>query len=111
MRETQEWIKFGYPKSEKVAVVVEEIAERFRPKKIYLFTQKFSPAGETLSFKLCVVGDFKDKEAAEKEMYLEIDSEIPFDLVLYTQKEWNQLLEVKTSFARKIFLTGTVVYG
>lgn len=106
-----EWIQSGYPKAAEVASVVDEIVRLLRPDRVYLYNQKFSVTGDTTSFKVCVIADLADKDAAEREIYLGIDSDVPFDVILYTPKEWSQLCRNPDSFARKIYLTGTVVHG
>lgn len=107
----EDYMAYGYPKAPEVAAVVGEIAEMVNPLRIYLYNQRFSAAGATTGFKLCVVGEFPDKQATERDIYLHIDSEVPFDVILYTSQEWKALCDRTDSFARKIFLTGTVVYG
>lgn len=107
----EEYMAYGYPKAAEVARVVSEIVEMVHPVRIYLYNQRFSAAGATTGFKLCIVGDFPDKADAERNLYLHIDCEVPFDIILYTPQEWQTLCDRTDSFARKIFLTGTVVYG
>lgn len=107
----EDYTAYGYPKTPEVAAVVEEIARRFQPERIYLYNHKRNPKGDTLSFKLCVISNFGDKAAAERNIYLDIDCEVPFDVILYTPGEWESLCGKKDSFARKIDLTGMVVYG
>lgn len=106
----EEYMKYGYPHTAEVAAVVDEIVGMLRPACIYLYNQRFSATGATTSFKLCIIADFADKGDAEKDIYLRIDSEVSFDVLLYTPGEWRRLCEHPDSFARKIFLTGTVVY-
>lgn len=43
-------------------------------------------------------------------MYIEIDSEIPFDLILYIFEEWNYYKDDKSSFAYSIKNTGVKIY-
>lgn len=107
----EEWIESGYPKAPEVALVVDGIVRLLNPRQIYLYNQRFSVAGATTAFKLCVVADMADKASAERDIYLDIDSEVPFDVILYTPAEWKRLCDSPDSFARKIFLTGTTVYG
>lgn len=106
-----EQIQQGPLEPEAVRHVVEEIAGRYRPQRIYLYNQRYSAAGATTAFKLCVVAEFPDIAAAEREIYLEIDCEVPFDVLLYTPAEWEELCAKPSSFARKIQATGKVVYG
>lgn len=94
-----------------VEAVVAEIAELLHPKVIYLYNQRISLRGEFVSFKLCVVARFDDKHQAELAVYRHVDSEIPFDVLLYTPEEWEELSRDTAAFASHIIETGTVVYG
>lgn len=107
----EDWIRSGYPKSEEVAQVVDGIVRLLNPQQIYLYNQRISFQGETTGFKLCIIAPFINKIIAERDIYLHVDSEIPFDVILYTPAEWKQLCDSPDSFASKICLTGMVVYG
>jgi hypothetical protein len=90
--------------------VAEEIVELLAPRKIYLYNQRISDKLATSSFKLCIIAEVEEKSAAEHRIYLEIDCDIPFDILLYTPAEWETLTAIPTSFASKICATGTVIY-
>ena len=66
--------------------------------------------GRLTAVKLCVVIPEGDSEAAERRLYLEVESELPFDALVYTGGEWKELLESPGSFARRIQETGSVLY-
>lgn len=97
--------------SENVKTVCDRIIRDFSPHNLFLFSLKRSPSGEAKSFKVCVVLDTKDKAAAEKRIYLDIDSEIPFDVLVYTPDEWSALLREEHSFVRRITEEGACLYG
>ena len=81
------------------------------PEKIYLFNLKKDMSGKaTTSFKLCVIIEADDLPAIEKELYLGIESGMPFDLVLYTPREWAEYSAEEQSFARRILTEGTMIY-
>lgn len=94
-----------------VKAVCERIIGQFHPQKVILFNIKHSPSGSEKSFKLCVVIDTEDKIGVEKRIYLDIDSEIPFDVLIYTPQEWDTLMLQKHSFATRISQEGTLIYG
>lgn len=89
--------------------VAAEIERGENPEHIILFNQKKGVGGRLLSFKLCVVVNTDDKTAVEKRIYLGIDSDIPFDVVIYTPEEWNELVKTPHSFASIISETGVTV--
>lgn len=93
-----------------IKTVVDQIVYNFSPQKIILFSSKQDLVGETISFKLCVILDSEDKFSVERDIYINTDSEIPFDIVVYTQKEYANLINNETSFANKINNMGIVVY-
>ena len=94
-----------------IQAVCDDIVRQFSPKKIILFNVKNSPGGETRSFKLCVVLETDDIELTEKRIYLDIDSEVPFDVLVYTPREWEKLMLEKNSFANRITREGRYIYG
>ncbi len=94
---------------ESIRRVASEIEAGVNPEHIILFNQKKGIAGKLISFKLCVVVDTDDKSKVEKRIYLGIDSEVPFDVVIYTPAEWNELVNTPHSFASIINETGVVV--
>lgn len=93
-----------------IAEVLDEIVRIVQPATVYLYNCKRSVSGQTTSFKLCIVADC-EKAQAERDIYREVDCEVPFDVILYTQEEWRRLAGHPDSFARRILTTGTVVYG
>lgn len=94
-----------------IETVCGRIISAFRPRRAILFSVKHSPSGSAKSFKLCLVIDTPDKAAAEKEIYLQIESDIPYDIILYTPSEWETLLGEKGSFAGIIEREGRLLYG
>lgn len=86
------------------------IISHFHPDKIILFSQKKDLSGNVTSFKLCIVSPTDNKEEIERSVYLDADCEIPFDLLVYTRSEWEQLIGELGSFAWKLNRTGLVIY-
>lgn len=82
----------------------------FHPDKIILFSQKKDLSGNVTSFKLCIVSPTDNKGEIERSVYLQADCEIPFDLLIYTREEWEQLADEVGSFAWKLDRTGLVIY-
>ena len=76
------------------------------PEEIFLFSHKTGPDGMLSSFKLCVVVPECDSEALENRLYLELESDVPFDLLVYSKLEWERLLRKSDSFASQIKRTG-----
>lgn len=91
--------------------VVKRLLPLLEPEAIYMYNRKVSAQGVTDSFKLCVIADVLDKQAAELAVYRQIDCEVPFDLLLYTPEEWREFIAQEDSFAHRIYMTGTILYG
>jgi hypothetical protein len=90
--------------------ICDEIAKLLSPYKIILFSVKDGTLGKPSSFKLCVIADVANTREAESLVYLNIDSEISFDILVYKIEEWNTLLEDPHSFASRIAEKGIAIY-
>ena len=92
---------------------VDEIRRICDPLSIILVSNKVNTDGELVSFKLVVIVPDGDESVADLEcrLYMQIDSEIPYDLVLYKQSEWDAFKDDVGSFAWKINNTGAYIYG
>lgn len=99
--------------NEKIKYVADSIIDVCSPSKMFLISNKISTTGELTSFKLCII--ISDSVASVSEMecklYMDVDSDIPFDLVIYKNSEWEELKDDIGSFAWKINNTGTLIYG
>ncbi|MGN0614560.1 MAG: hypothetical protein ACI4JB_11775 [Porcipelethomonas sp.] len=82
-------------------------------KKIYLISVKVDTMGELTSFKFGLIVDNSIKSTSELagRLYFNIDSELPYDLVIYSEKEFDELKGEIGTFAWKINNSGTVLYG
>ncbi|MGN1480895.1 hypothetical protein [Porcipelethomonas sp.] len=81
--------------------------------RIYLISNKINTDGELTSFKLALIVDDQVKNSSELEcrLYLNIDCELPFDIVIYREEEFDSLKNEIGTFAWKINNSGTVLYG
>lgn len=91
--------------------VTAEIIDLMKPEMIYLYNSKKNSGGQLTSFKLAIILETENKLEDERKAYRYIDSDVPFDLLLYTCEEWTELLEQPLSFASRIMSTGTKLYG
>lgn len=82
-------------------------------KKIYLISLKVDTLGELKSFKFGLIVDNNIKSTSELagQLYFNVDCELPFDLVIYTESEFDSLKNEIGTFAWKIENSGTVLYG
>lgn len=100
-----------YDLSDQLTYICEIIIDSFSPAIIISFGEKNDiSTGELTDIDICVIGEFKDKKAAEKTAYHAIDSDIPFDLFFYDSEEWAVLSDEPGTFADRIKRRGRVVY-
>ena len=98
--------------SREIGFICNEIKRLFEIEKIIVFGVKRSENENTVTdVDICIVADTKNKNAWIKKAYIEIDSDIPFDIFLYTPSEWEALTQQSESFASRIARKGCVVYG
>jgi hypothetical protein len=90
-----------------------EIVRIAAPVKIYLISQKMDFDGRVTGIKYCVILPDNSAEISdlEEKLYTEIDSEIPFDIVIYNISEWKKFITEVGSFAAKVCEKGTVIYS
>ncbi len=82
-------------------------------KRIYLVSVKVDTAGELTSFKLGLIVDDSVTSTSEyaARVYMDIDCELPYDIIVYTESEFERLKDDNGTFANKILSKGTVLYG
>lgn len=95
-----------------VDFITNQVISSYTPSKIILFgSHTKGTAVPKSDIDLCIIKDTDDKRKLLTDMYLNIESSKPFDLILYTKAEWNECVNDTTSFAYLINKKGIVVYG
>jgi len=95
-----------------INLIKEQIVSHYSPSKIIVFgSQAKGTATKKSDIDLCIVKDTDNKRELLTDIYLNIESSKPFDLLLYTEAEWNQCVNDTTSFAYLINKKGTIIYG
>ena len=64
---------------------VDQIVKLFSPSRVIEYNTKYDMDGKLRSFKLCIVGKIQDKKKMLTQIFDEVDSEIPYDILLYTE--------------------------
>ncbi|MDR1117006.1 MAG: nucleotidyltransferase domain-containing protein [Oscillospiraceae bacterium] len=94
-----------------VELITREITKLTNAEKIILFgSKKDVVSGQIKDIDICVVCEAPDKSGLENTLYLTIDSEISFDIIIYTPDEWTALTADRQSFAYRILEKGILVY-
>ncbi len=97
---------------EEINSIKEQIIEKFVPNKIILFgSQIKGTATKRSDIDICIIKNTGNKREMLTEMYCEIESSKPFDIILYTEDEWKVHASDSTSFAFQINKSGVVLYG
>lgn len=95
-----------------IDTIKEQIVSLYTPSKIVLFgSQAKGTATKRSDIDLCIVKDTENKSDLLTDMYLNIESSKPFDLLLYTDTEWEDCIMDPSSFAYLINKRGIVLYG
>lgn len=94
-----------------VELLVDGIVAMASPSEIYMYSSKHNFKGELTSFKLClVVSDEFDKIKLEADIYMDLECEIPFDILIYHDSEFDELYHQTGSFANKVYEGGELLY-
>lgn len=74
------------------------------------YNTKYDMDGNISAFKLCIVGDIPDKRRMLTRIFDEVDSDIPYDVLLYTDEQFRELTEDDGAFASHVNQKGRVRY-
>lgn len=94
---------------ERIMKVCEDIAALVRPVRIIIFHTKHSLMGELESFKLCVIVKENDCSKIEQKIYLNVECDVLFDVLVYNNEHWRSLMNDTYSFAYRGIMNGGVV--
>ncbi|ATW28163.1 nucleotidyltransferase domain-containing protein [Candidatus Formimonas warabiya] len=95
-----------------VDFIKNQIISSYNPSKIILFGSYANGTATAKSdIDLCIIKNTNNKRKLLPDMYLNIESKKPFDLLLYTEAEWNECINDTSSFAYLINKKGIVIYG
>lgn len=94
---------------DRITGLCEKIAELVKPVRIIIFNEKHTPSGDLVSFKLCVIVKETECTKTEQKIYLTLECEVPFDVLVYNIDQWNVAVEDPDTFAYRGILNGGVV--
>ena len=99
--------------SDSIRQAVEDILRACRPQEIILFAEKRTMStGKLKAFSLCVVvPDGTDCRRLRTRLHLALSADVPVNLSVYTNEEWDDLIADETSYAAWIARKGQVIYG
>lgn len=92
--------------------IKQQIIDKFNPKEIYLFgSYAKGVVTQHSDIDICVIIDTDNKRQLTQKIYLEVESDMDFDIVIYTPLEWEKYKEDKATFANIINSTGVSLHG
>ena len=92
---------------------VKDILGACHPLEIILYAEKRTMStGKLKAFSLCVVvPEGTDCRQLRTRLHLALSADVPVNLSVYTNEEWDDLIADETSYAAWIARKGQVVYG
>ncbi len=97
---------------EQIESLKNQIVEKYYPDKIILFGSCAKGViRKNSDIDLCIVKETKKIREVKIDMQLNLDSDIPFDIIFYTPEAWEEYSKDTTSFAYLIKEQGVVLYG
>ncbi len=96
---------------EEAQEILEGVLQYCKPIKVLQYGEKYVSCTQKLkSVNICIILSEEDKQGLLCKLYLSIDATIPFQLLLYTSAEWEDLTQDAASYASMIAGRGTVIY-
>lgn len=97
---------------EQVEDLRQQIISNFAPEKIYLFGSGAKGViRKSSDIDLCIIKDVAKPRQLKIDLQLNLNSEIPFDIIVYTPDSWVKNSGDMTSFAYQIMTKGVKLYG
>ncbi len=62
------------------------------------------------SVDLCLIVEDYPKDELLKKIYVEVESDIPYNILIYTANEWEEMTGDPLTYASRIQEKGTVIY-
>jgi len=102
--------------SAQIEMLGNKLKEKFNVRQIFIFgSQAYGKPDEQSDIDLCVITDLKNKRKIDiiREMRRELIELIsnPLDILVYTEKEFNERAGLRNTLEYKILLNGIRVYG
>ncbi len=102
--------------SAQIEMLGNKLKEKFNVRQIFIFgSQAYGKPDEQSDIDLCVITDLKNKRKIDiiREMRRELIDLIsnPLDILVYTEKEFNERAGLRNTLEYKILLNGIRVYG
>ncbi len=99
-----------------IETLINKLKEKFNVRQVFIFgSQAYGKLDEESDLDLCVITDLKNKRKIDiiREIIRELIGLISnsLDILVYTEKEFNERADFGSTLEYKILLDGTKVYG
>lgn len=98
---------------EQAQAAMQGILAHCAPTMVILYGTKQTVATQQIkSIDLCIItpNGSEPKDDILRRLYLNIDLAVPFQLMVYTADEWDELTQDESSYAAAILKKGTILY-
>lgn len=101
---------------EQINLLVETISQKFSPRKIFLFgSYAYGQPGSQSDLDLCIITDLGGKRKIDiiRDIRREVSSyfQIPMDILIYEDKEFNERANLNNTLEYKILKQGILING
>jgi uncharacterized protein len=105
-------VKEMCPYDKEIQNIKNQIINKYHPEDIIIFGScAKGRVSKGSDIDLCVIMETNDKRQAVRNILVEIEYDIDFDVVIYTPNEWKKYKEDKSTFANIINRTGVSLIG
>jgi hypothetical protein len=81
------------------------------PVAVIMYGKKYDVSSDKIkSADFCLIIDSLPKDELLKRIYVEVESDIPYNVLIYTADEWEEMTGDPLSYASRISEKGTVIY-
>ena len=99
--------------TKEIKEILNDIISLVSPKKVYVYGAKYTVNNSRVkSVDFCVIinDDKIDTGEVEKKLYLGIDSDLLFNVLVFKESDFNELLSDSFTFASRIMAKGYLAY-
>ena len=102
--------------NEQIGLLRDELKKRFSIKQIFVFgSYAYGKPDKDSDIDLCIIADFNNKRKIDiiREIRRELIDLItnPLDILVYSEKEFNERASLTSTLEHKILMSGIKVYG